>query len=157
MADRASGTSWIQLFARLSLASAFLSAVADRVGLWGSYGAKGVAWGDFAHFLAYTERLNPWLSVNVIPALGAGVTALEVLLGILLLIGYRLRLAAAISGALLFGFAIGMILGDGLKAPLDASVFSASAAALLLMLQPNYRWSLDARRHARGGLSESPG
>ena len=47
--------------ARLALAAAFLSAVADRLGLWGPPGTPGVAWGSFEPFLAYTATINPWL------------------------------------------------------------------------------------------------
>src|SRR5437899_12739196 len=37
------------------LGASFLSAVADRFGLWGPHGAKNVSWGDFAHFVEYTR------------------------------------------------------------------------------------------------------
>lgn len=40
-------------FARIALAAAFLSAVADRFGLWGPPGATGVAWGDLKNFNDY--------------------------------------------------------------------------------------------------------
>ena len=43
---------------RLALAASFLSAVADRFGIWGKSGEPRVSWGDFAHFVAYTERLT---------------------------------------------------------------------------------------------------
>jgi membrane fusion protein, multidrug efflux system len=46
------------VFLRLALGLAFLSAVADRFGLWGGYGQPHVAWGDFARFIAYTGKLN---------------------------------------------------------------------------------------------------
>jgi hypothetical protein len=32
---------------RVALAFSFLSAVADRFGLWGQFGVDGVSWGDF--------------------------------------------------------------------------------------------------------------
>ena len=51
-----------RLFARLALGASFLSAVADRFGLWGPYGAKNVSWGDFAHFVEYTGRGDVSLS-----------------------------------------------------------------------------------------------
>ena len=35
----------------------FLSAVADRLGLWGQFGTAGVAWRDFKRFTAYSARL----------------------------------------------------------------------------------------------------
>jgi uncharacterized membrane protein YphA (DoxX/SURF4 family) len=47
-----------RLFARLALGASFLSAVADRLGLWGPYGAKNVAWGNFAHFVEYTRSVT---------------------------------------------------------------------------------------------------
>ena len=42
---------------RVALAYSFLSAVADRFGLWGQFGVTGVAWGDFERFTAYTAEL----------------------------------------------------------------------------------------------------
>src|SRR5947207_5065487 len=50
----ANGTEIVRLFARFALGASFLSAVADRFGLWGPHGAKNVSWGDFAHFVEYT-------------------------------------------------------------------------------------------------------
>src|SRR5437867_7289022 len=47
------GTEIVRLFARFALGASFLSAVADRFGLWGPYGAKNVSWGNFAHFVEY--------------------------------------------------------------------------------------------------------
>ena len=35
---------------RVALAFCFLSAVADRFGLWGQFSVGGVAWGDFERF-----------------------------------------------------------------------------------------------------------
>jgi hypothetical protein len=45
------------VFLRLALGFSFLSAVADRFGLWGAYGQPHVAWGDFARFVA-TESIR---------------------------------------------------------------------------------------------------
>jgi hypothetical protein len=39
------GTEIVRLFARFALGASFLSAVADRFGLWGPHGAKNVSWG----------------------------------------------------------------------------------------------------------------
>ncbi len=120
------------IFLRLALGAGFLSAVADRFGLWGAPGASGVAWGDFGHFLTYTAQLNPFLPASLIPAVGWVATAAEVILGAALLLGVRLRETAFLSGVLLLAFAFGMILGSGPKAPLDYSVFTAAAGAFLL-------------------------
>jgi hypothetical protein len=49
MADRLAFSS---VFLRFALGFSFLSAVADRFGLWGSFGDPHVAWGTFARFVA---------------------------------------------------------------------------------------------------------
>jgi hypothetical protein len=124
----------VMVFARLTLAAGFLSAVADRFGLWGSPGARHVAWGDFSHFLRYTATLNPLLPASVIPALGTIVTVCEILLGLALIAGVSIPLVGTLSGCLLLAFAAGMTIGTGVKTALDASVFAAAAAAFLLAL-----------------------
>ncbi len=52
------GTEIVRLLARFALGASFLSAVADRFGGWGPYGAKNVSWGDFAHFVEYTGAVT---------------------------------------------------------------------------------------------------
>jgi uncharacterized membrane protein YphA (DoxX/SURF4 family) len=133
-------------FARLALGTAFLSAVADRFGLWGPHGAPSVAWGDMAHFLAYTRHLTLLFSYRVSLILAWTATVAEVLLGLSLLIGYRVRTTSAISGFLLIAFGAAMAFSTGPKSPLDASVFSAAAASLLLSFHEPDRFTLDARR-----------
>lgn len=117
---------------RVTLAAAFLSAVADRFGLWGPPGAPGVAWGNFEAFIGYTARLNFFAPSALIPLLAWTATSAEVALAMLLLAGYRLREAAIASGLLLAAFAVTMTLALGVKAPLDYSVFTAAAAAFAL-------------------------
>ena len=46
------------VFLRLALGISFLSAVADRFGIWGAYGLPNVSWGDYPRFVAYTAKLN---------------------------------------------------------------------------------------------------
>jgi uncharacterized membrane protein YphA (DoxX/SURF4 family) len=120
------------LYLRFALGLTFLTAVTDRFGLWGPPGATNVAWGDFEHFLAYAAVLNPYLPKSLIPPLGWVVTVAETVLGVALLIGYRTRPAALLSGLLLLAFALGMTIGVGIKSPLNYSVFSASAGAFVL-------------------------
>ena len=119
-------------YARIALGLGFLSAVADRFGVWGAAGGRNVAWGDFPHFLAYTERVNPYLRASLVPALGWFVTACEIVLGLALIAGVGVRVVAILSGFLLLAFATGMTIGTGVKTALDASVFAASACAFLL-------------------------
>lgn len=121
-----------QWFARYALAIAFLSAVADRFGLWGAPGSPNVAWGEYGKFLEYTAVLAPWASKAMLPFVGGIATGLEVLLAIALIIGFRVKETALASSLLLLTFALSMAFTVGIKAPLDYSVLSASAAAFLL-------------------------
>lgn len=134
----------VALLARLALSAAFLSAVADRFGLYGPPGTAGVAWGDFAAFTSFTALVNPHVPAGFIPALAWTATILEVLFGVLLTLGLLTRLAAIGSGVLLLVFALAMATSLGVKAPLDYSVLSAAAAALLLAHVGPGKWSIDA-------------
>lgn len=134
------------VFLRLALGASFLSAVADRFGLWGRPGEAHVAWGDFARFTAYTERLTFLLPTYWGPALAWTATIAETVLALALLIGIFTRVAALLSGSLLLLFAIAMTVALGLKAPLDYSVFSASAGAFLLSSCTRYKLSVDEMR-----------
>jgi uncharacterized membrane protein YphA (DoxX/SURF4 family) len=126
------------VFLRLALGFSFLSAVADRFGLWGAYGQPNVAWGDFARFVAYTGKLNWFVPAILIPALAWTSTVAEILLGFALVLGLFTRIAALLSGMILLLFALAMTIALGLKAPLDFSVFSASAGAFLLAAYGRY-------------------
>jgi putative oxidoreductase len=121
-----------QWFVRLSLAIGFLSAVADRFGLWGPPGTAGVAWGAWAPFVAYVATLNWFAGSAIVPILAWVATVAEVGLALGLLLGWHLRWFALGSGVLLLAFALTMTFALGIKAPLDYSVFAASAGAFLL-------------------------
>jgi uncharacterized membrane protein YphA (DoxX/SURF4 family) len=143
-----------RFFLRLALGASFLSAVADRFGLWGAFGQPGVAWGDFGHFVAYTAKLT-----RILPTMFAwAATVAEAGFGVMLISGWRVRLAATMSGALLTTFALSMVFAIGLKAPLNYSVFSAAAGAFVLGLSSPDRYSLDhlLRRARRGANLEAP-
>ena len=131
------------LFLRLTLAASFLSAVADRCGLWGPSGKSSVAWGNFANFEAYTALLNWFVPHAWIPLLAWIDTLLEVLFGILLFLGIATRLTALASGALLLLFALAMTFSTGVESALSYSVFTASAGAFLLGFSGPYCCSID--------------
>jgi uncharacterized membrane protein YphA (DoxX/SURF4 family) len=133
------------LFLRIALGTSFLSAVADRFGLWGGFGQPNVAWGSFARFIAYTATLNWFLPKAMIPALAIMATCAEVLLGLCLIVGWQTRVAAWGAGILLTTFAITMAAALGFKAPLDFSVFSAAGGAFLLA----NCWKLDSASPCR--------
>src|SRR6266705_2939538 len=117
---------------RLTLAAGFLSAVADRFGIWGAPGATGVAWGDWAHFLTYTGKLNWFLPHLLIAPVAALATFLETFLALGLLVGVWPRFFAFACAGLLLLFALSMTFALGIKAPLNYSVYTAAAAAVLL-------------------------
>ena len=121
-----------QWFLRVALAAGFLSAVADRFGLWGPAGAPNVAWGAWQPFVDYVAKLNWFAPPASIPILAWASTVAEVVLAIGLLIGWQLRWFAIAAGLLLLSFAITMTLALGVKAPLDFSVFAAAGGAFLL-------------------------
>jgi uncharacterized membrane protein YphA (DoxX/SURF4 family) len=137
------GTEIVRLFARFALGASFLSAVADRFGVWGPYGAKNVSWGTFARFVEYTGAVTSLFPSSLTVTLAWAATVAETLCGILLIVGFKVRLASALSGLLLLLFAIGMATGLGLKTPLDYSVFSAAGAAFLLAFWEPDRFTLD--------------
>ena len=119
-------------FLRIGLAVSFLSAGADRIGLWGSPGAPGVSWGDWSHFRAYSDHLNAWAPAAIRPALAWAATAAEMGLGVGLLVPYRTAWTASMAGLLLTTFAITMTFVLGPKPPLDYSVWTAAGASFLL-------------------------
>ena len=136
-------TEIVRLFARLALGVSFLSAVADRFGLWGQHGAKNVSWGDFAHFVKYTGAVMSLFPGSLTVSFAWSATIAETLFGILLIAGFKTRITSVLSGLLLLSFALGMATGLGIKPPFDYSVFSAAAAAFLLALWEPDRFTLD--------------
>lgn len=117
---------------RLALAAAFLSAVADRFGIWGPPGSDGVAWGSIPNYEAYVAILLWFLPAALISPMGWIATGLEILISIGLLIGWQLRWFALAAAVLLTLFATAMLTALGPKPPLDYSVLSAASAAFLL-------------------------
>lgn len=140
------------VFLRLALGISFLSAVADRFGLWGASGQPNVAWGSYAHFVDYTAKLNWFLPAVAIPPLAAIATLFETLFGLLLVLGWKTRLTSLLSGLLLISFAFTMTIALGVKAPLNFSVFSAIGGALLLAAHETFPFSVDEllRRNTQG-------
>ncbi|GGF26753.1 DoxX family protein [Echinicola rosea] len=130
----------IKLFLRLAISAGFLSAVADRFGIW----SKEVSvWGDWSSFLHYTQLINPWLPETFIPTIGAVATAAEIIFAVCLIVGFKTELFAKLSGGLLLLFAFSMTLSSGIKGALDFSVFSASAGAFALSLMKEKHLELD--------------
>lgn len=88
----------VKLLLRFAVASSLLSAVADRLGL---YPRAMSVWGDMQTFSDYTHSLMPWLPKPdlLLPVAVWGSTVCELLFGLALLLGLRLRLFARLAPA----------------------------------------------------------
>jgi putative oxidoreductase len=121
------------LYARIALGVGFLSAVADRFGLWGKY----AGWGNFTTFTEYTAQVTHYLPGLFAPLLAWAATVVEIGLGVLLILGLWPRWVSLASAFLLAMFGISMAISFSVKSPLDYSVFAASSAAMLLAIWQN--------------------
>ncbi|MFV0541413.1 MAG: DoxX family protein [Aestuariibaculum sp.] len=119
----------IKLFLRLSISIGFLSAVADRFGIWNK---EVSVWGNWDNFLDYTQAINPWIPNSLIQTVGVLATAAEIIFAVFLIIGFKTELFAKLSGFLLLLFALSMTFSTGIKGAFDFSVFTAAAAAFAL-------------------------
>lgn len=128
-----------QLFLRLAISVTMLSAVADRFGFWG----ENSTWGNWSNFEKYTQKLTFFLPGSLSAASAYAATSLEILFPLMLILGWKTRIAAYGSGLLLLVFALSMSIALGLKAPLDFSVWVGSAGAFLLAVQSGYSFSID--------------
>jgi len=130
----------IKLFLRLAISFGFLSAVADRFGLWN----KEVSfWGNWDNFVSYTQILNPYIPGSLISPVAILATAAEIIFAIALIIGFKTELFAKLSGYLLLLFALAMILSTGIKGVFDYSVLTGSAGAFALSLMKEKYLELD--------------
>ena len=118
-------------YARVALGATFLSGIADRFGL---YWGRNVGYGNFDGFVRYTAKVNSFMPALTIPFLAWAATAAELFLGVALILGIWPRWVALGASLLLVLFGIAMAISFGIKSPLDYSVFSASAGAVLLAL-----------------------
>jgi uncharacterized membrane protein YphA (DoxX/SURF4 family) len=99
--------------------------------------------GNYARFVDYTAKLDWFLPAAMIPAVALIATAAEALFGLLLVLGWKTRITAFLSGVLLTAFALAMTVALGAKAPLNFSVFSAAGGAFLLATSSEFPFSLD--------------
>ena len=115
----------VKLFLRFATAGGFLSAVADRFGIWN----YNLAWGNWESFVDFTRLINPWFPESMIQGVAITATSLEIIFAICLIIGFKTELIAKLSGILLLIFALSMTFSTGVKTAFDASVFAAAGAA----------------------------
>ena len=121
---------------RFSLGIGFLLPVLDRIGFLGPPGNVHVTWGNWTNFVQYTHRLMPYVSVPVAASFGFIATIGEALCGIMLIVGYKIKLAAYGSFALTLVFALSMLFFIEYRAPFNYSVFVVSFSSLLLASLP---------------------
>ncbi len=115
-------------FLRIMLGAAFLNGIASRFGLYG----KNVGYGNYANYMKYAGEVNSFMPVSMIPFLANAATVAELTFGLLLVFGLWVRWAAYGSAVLLIMFGIAMAISFGIVSPLDYSVFSACAGALVV-------------------------
>jgi len=130
----------IKLFLRFAIAMGFLSAVADRFGLWNK---EVSVWGNWNNFLEYTQLINPWIPNSMISSIGIIATADEIVFAMCLIIGFKTKLFAKLSGFLILMFALSMTFSTGVKGVFDFSVLTASSGSFALSLIKEKKWELD--------------
>jgi hypothetical protein len=111
------------------------------IDLWGSFGQPNVAWGRSSRVSEYTHRLNWYLPAGMILSLGVITTGVELLFGLLL--DWRTRVTALLSGLLVTLFGLVMTLALEVKALLNYSVSPAAGGNLLLAHGETFPFSVN--------------
>lgn len=134
---------WAQLLLRCALGIGFILPVLDRIGWLGVPGSKNVAWGNWENFTAYTHALMPYLGLKAASFFGLVATVGEIIIGLLLLLGYKTKWVSLGSSVLTFIFALSMLFFANYRAPFNYAVFVVSFSSLLLSKLSVYNWSID--------------
>ena len=109
-------TGFPQLFLRLALGLGFIFPVMDRIGWLGAAGSGKATWGDWQHFIEYTNTLLSFLNHTMANIAGLLATVAEVTFGLFLIVGFKIKFTAR-GGALLtlfFAFCMAIFLGHWL-------------------------------------------
>ncbi|WP_313377069.1 DoxX family membrane protein [Chishuiella sp.] len=128
-----------QLLLRFALAITMLSAVADRLSLW----KNNSTWGNWKNFELYTKQLIYFVPEKFATICAYTATFLEIVLSVMLIIGYKIRLAAYITSLLLLSFSLAMTISFGIKTSFDYSVWIGFAASFLLANQIHHFITID--------------
>lgn len=146
-----------QLFTRIALGLGFLLPVFDRLGFLGGPGSAQAAWGDWPHFVTYTHTLMPFTSVYIAHIAGLVATIAECVLGLCLIVGYKIRWMGLGAAIITITFALFMIASMGIGAPFKYPVFVFTGAGLLLSIHHSFPWSIDAlvKKRVNGNSEKS--
>lgn len=93
--------------------------------------------------MKYAAEVMQFLPYSLVTVFAVIATAIEIISGVLLLIGKWTRIAAAASGLLAFLYAVSMTISFGIVSTLSYSVFALSAASFLLACHDKFAWSFD--------------
>src|SRR5215468_4141056 len=145
LAGRERAERYSVIFLRLMLGVAFLNGIASRFGLYG----KNVGYGNYANYVKYAGEVNSFMPTWTIPHLANAATIAELSFGLLLVFGLWVRWAAYGSAALLAMFGIAMAISFGIVSPLDYSVFSACAGALVIAVHEERKAAAQSRGFGR--------
>src|SRR5436309_15654415 len=88
--------------------------------------------GRFRSFRGYTGAVMSLFPSSLTVSFAWAATVAETLFGILLIAGFKIRMASVISGLLLLSFAMVMVTGIGIKTTFEYSFYSLAAADYLL-------------------------
>ncbi len=116
---------------------------------WVTVGSLVTSWGDFAHFVAYTRTMTTFLPAGLAAPLAVLATVAEITLGVALLLGMRLRLAALGSAVLLAIYAVCMTITLPLAQQFHYTVFVLATCMLTLATLDGTPLTLDTPRHSR--------
>ncbi|WP_133054053.1 hypothetical protein [Niastella yeongjuensis] len=137
-------TTLAQLFTRIALGLGFLLPVGDRLGFMGAPDSGKAAWGDWQHFVTYTHQLMPFTNMYTANIAGLAATIAECVLGICLIIGFKVKWMGLGAAIITLTFAVFMIFSLGIGAPFSYPVFVFTGAGLLLYTHHSFPWSVDA-------------
>ncbi|WP_146896136.1 DoxX family membrane protein [Adhaeribacter aerolatus] len=135
-----------QALLRFSLGAGFILPVFDRLGFLGAPGSVHVTWGNWTNFVNYIHSLMPYVSAQMAAYFGLVATIGEALCGIMLIVGYKIKLAAFGSFVLTLVFALSMLFFIHYRAQFNYSVFVVSFSCLLLASlqdRESIKWSIN--------------
>ena len=132
-----------QLLLRLALGIGFLVPVMDRLGFLGPPGS-GATWGDWKHFVDYTNKLIPFASWQITNIMSIIATIAEFAFGICLIVGYKIKEAGIGAGILTLVFGLCMAIFLSISAPFNYPVFVFTGAAFVLSALDHHDWSIDS-------------